>query len=159
MHYATLVSYPFEKLIGMLYAAAGLELTAAVRQRMKLRLAEHPQHQGGKHTYSLSDYGLNRSSSRICLPPISSISERSVMTTPPEPAGAYAEFVAVAGQGLVRHFSRHGPIGMVIDDADGPTLSGRPPRGSDAARQLLSVALFVHLPVGALPGWWTGQRP
>ncbi len=60
VHYATLVSNPFE-VIRRLYAAAGLELTAAVRQRMKQWLAEHPQHQGGKHTYSLSDYGLNRS--------------------------------------------------------------------------------------------------
>jgi hypothetical protein len=60
VHYATLVSNPFE-VIGRLYAAAGLELTTAVRQRMEQWLAEHPQHQGGKHTYSLSDYGLNRS--------------------------------------------------------------------------------------------------
>jgi hypothetical protein len=60
VHYATLVSSPFD-VIERLYAAAGLELTTPVRQRMEHWLAEHPQHQAGKHTYSLGDYGLDRS--------------------------------------------------------------------------------------------------
>jgi hypothetical protein len=59
VHYATLVSNPFD-VIERLYAAAGIDLTPRIRQQLEHWLAEHPQHQGGKHTYSLSDYGLDR---------------------------------------------------------------------------------------------------
>ncbi len=59
VHYATLVHDPFG-VVERLYAAAGVELTARIRQRMQAWLDDHPQHQAGKHTYSLGDYGLDR---------------------------------------------------------------------------------------------------
>jgi Sulfotransferase family len=59
VHYATLVSDPFE-VIEQLYAAARVDLTGQARQRMQDWLDDHPQHQAGKHSYSLDDYGLDR---------------------------------------------------------------------------------------------------
>jgi hypothetical protein len=59
VHYATLVKDPFD-VVEQLYAAARIDLTAQTRRRMQTWLDDHPQHQAGKHTYSLDDYGLDR---------------------------------------------------------------------------------------------------
>jgi hypothetical protein len=59
VHYATLVSNPFE-VVEQLYAAAGLDVSSLTRRRMQEWFDAHPQHQAGKHSYSLADYGLDR---------------------------------------------------------------------------------------------------
>jgi hypothetical protein len=59
VHYASVVREPFA-VIEQLYAAAGVELTSATKRNMQHWLNDHPQHQAGKHTYSLGDYGLDR---------------------------------------------------------------------------------------------------
>jgi hypothetical protein len=66
VNYADLVSEPVA-VVERLYDAAGLDLAPEARTAMTGWLAAHPQHQAGRHTYDLGDYGLDRASVETAL--------------------------------------------------------------------------------------------
>ncbi len=55
--YADLVARPIE-VVERVQAAAGRDVSAAMRVRMERWLAENPRHRHGVHRYALSDFGL-----------------------------------------------------------------------------------------------------
>jgi hypothetical protein len=59
VRYADLVAEPLT-VVEQLYAAAGVDLEPDARTAMLDWLAAHPQHQAGRHTYDLGEYGLDR---------------------------------------------------------------------------------------------------
>jgi hypothetical protein len=66
VRYADLVSEPLT-VIETLYGAAGLTLESDARAAMSAWLDAHPQHQSGRHTYDLAEYGLDRAAVETAL--------------------------------------------------------------------------------------------
>src|SRR5262245_9342243 len=66
VRYTDLVAEPLA-VVEQLYAAAGLPLQPAARTAMLDWLAAHPQHQAGRHTYDLGEYGLDRATVEAAL--------------------------------------------------------------------------------------------
>ena len=66
VRYADLVAEPIA-VIEQLYGAAGIALAPEAQAAMTAWLAAHPQHQAGRHTYDLAEYGLDRAQVEAAL--------------------------------------------------------------------------------------------
>jgi hypothetical protein len=66
VRYTDLVSEPLA-VVEQLYDAAGLGLDRETRAAMTDWLVAHPQHQAGRHTYDLAEYGLDRATVETAL--------------------------------------------------------------------------------------------